>query len=508
VSKYNGDAADHAAELHDAQVAYVQSGDAILQYVDRYNAEHDPSLLESYKTDQVNRARILQRYRLYSNQPDEMITFRALGQMHPGAGDFDPRLYQYGGLWIYPVGVLLKVLSVFNVVTVSSDLAYYLDHPEAFGRFYVIARAYSAAWGVIGVLAIFALVRRFTRSDVLGVVAAICFMVMPVVVDLAHEAKPHLPGAVLLVLAVLAGCKYADEGKGRWWILASVLAGAAVGMILVDVVAVLVIPAMVIARGDKPGRAAGILLAGGAIAAGVYFATNPYVAAHLLGNRAVLVSNLGNSEAMYPVGSLRHDVTNSIRLMAIGTSAPLAVAGLLGLLAIRKLGVGLVLAIPVLGALVLFVIGAAGKPGEYARFAIVPDIGLMVLAVCAVGKLVNGPVIRVVAGFVLIAAAAIYSVSYERGFMSDSSRLAAADQLSRYADGRTAQSAPTLAVFAEPAPYCLPPVDLFRWKIVLLPRNMDGAGYDASVRPDQTIRIWDPRLTPISWADKPFVISF
>src|SRR5208282_6076866 len=41
-------------------------------------------------------------------QPDEMITFRSLSQMKPGSGDFDPRLYQYGGLWIYGVGALIE----------------------------------------------------------------------------------------------------------------------------------------------------------------------------------------------------------------------------------------------------------------------------------------------------------------------------------------------------------------------------------------------------------------
>ena len=254
--KYGADPNARASKLHDAEIALTQAGDAVRQYVDRHNADHFPGLTESIKQDQINRARILRRYRLYSNQPDEMITFRALAQMHPGAGDFDPRLYQYGGLWIYPVGGLLKGLSFIGVVTVSNDTTYYLDHPEAFARFYIVARAYSAAWGLVGVLAIFSLARRFTKSDVLAVAAAICFITMPVVIDLAHEAKPHLPGAVLLLLAILAGCKYVDAGKARWWIFASVLAGAAGGMILSDCVALLVIPAMVIARAIKrAGRA-------------------------------------------------------------------------------------------------------------------------------------------------------------------------------------------------------------------------------------------------------------
>ena len=95
----------------------------------------------------AQRAEIVRRFRLYSCQPDEMITFRSLSRMKPGSGDFDPRFYQYGGLWVYPVGALLKAGSLFGIVTLRGDLAYYLDHPEQFARFYIVARLYAAQVG-------------------------------------------------------------------------------------------------------------------------------------------------------------------------------------------------------------------------------------------------------------------------------------------------------------------------------------------------------------------------
>ena len=63
------------------------------------------------ETDE-QRAEIICRYRLYTYQPDEMDTMMALARMSPGRGDFDPKLYQYGGLWVYPVGALLELASV------------------------------------------------------------------------------------------------------------------------------------------------------------------------------------------------------------------------------------------------------------------------------------------------------------------------------------------------------------------------------------------------------------
>jgi hypothetical protein len=66
-------------------------------------------------------AGIYLRYRLYTYQPDEMITMMALAGMRPGKLDFDPRLYQYGGLFIYPVGILLKLCDIVDLIDADPD---------------------------------------------------------------------------------------------------------------------------------------------------------------------------------------------------------------------------------------------------------------------------------------------------------------------------------------------------------------------------------------------------
>ena len=78
-----------------------------------------------------------------------------------------------------------------------------------------------------------------------------------------------------------------------------------------------------------------------------------------------------------------------------------------------------------------------------------------------------------------------------------------------------------LAIVAEPAPYCVPPVDLFRWQLVLLPKGQTEpkaevadvfvaavdtpsatapAGYGLAA-PKQNETLLPP--TRISWANKP-----
>ncbi|MGB2984524.1 MAG: glycosyltransferase family 39 protein, partial [Phycisphaerae bacterium] len=155
-------------------------------------------------------AKIYLRYRLYTYQPDEMITMMALAGMNPRKLDLDPRLYQYGGLFIYPIGALIGACGPLGLIDVRSDVVYYLDNPGEFGKFYVVARAYAAVWGLIGAIVVFAIARRLSGPRA-GLLAALLFTLMPVVVCMAHEGKPHLPGAVLMLLAVLFAMRHLSE---------------------------------------------------------------------------------------------------------------------------------------------------------------------------------------------------------------------------------------------------------------------------------------------------------
>src|SRR5688500_4322307 len=240
------------------------------------------------------RAEIIRRYRLFSNQPDETITFRALSQMQPGALKLEPKLYQYGGLWIFPVGAMLKAASIARLIDLRGDLAFFLDNPEQFGRFYVVARLYTAAWGLVGVWAVFWIVRRMTNGLLMPAAGALCYTFTPVVVNMAHEAKPHLPGAVLMLLAVVAATKFVETGRTRWWVVTGVLCGAAFGMVVSALIGFAIIPTMVLLRPDAWGRRITVVLGAGLVGGAVYAVTNPYVPINFFTNYEVIRSNIRN----------------------------------------------------------------------------------------------------------------------------------------------------------------------------------------------------------------------
>ncbi|HWE02374.1 MAG TPA: glycosyltransferase family 39 protein [Tepidisphaeraceae bacterium] len=478
-----------------------------------------------------DRARIIRRYRLMSYQPDEWNTLKALSEMKPGQGNFDPKLYQYGGLWVYPVGAMLKIASMLHLIDLRSNVAFYLDHPEALGRFYIVARLWSVAWGMVGILAVYAIVRRIVGGWLFPAVAAICFMSMPIVVNMAHEAKPHLAGAVLTLLAVLAASRYVERGSRSAWMMAGAFCGAALSMVLSAAPIFIVLPVMARMRRGSWSVLGGAI----AIGAAVYIVANPYLFINLLRHRGVVESNLGNSRAMYQFHLTGTGVMNAISLTEAGTSPVLAIVGAIGAVvlgrrairtrgevdpaAVRRRAIGLSLAAPALCVAIQCAAVATGKPGEFGRFMLIFDIFLMIEAVVFAATFLHRPSIRIAAAGVLLASTALPGFCYLRAFSRDShkptTRMIAATRIRSFG----AFGDQTLAVYADPAPYCVPPVDVFRWKIALLPAGAGpGDGLRAAEDSVQAVdlavsRRWSIarrviqvmlESTPISWADKQF----
>jgi len=485
------------------------------------------------------RAEIVRRYRLFTYQPDEMVTLMSLAQMRPGQGDWDPRLYQYGGLWIYPVGGLLRLGSAVRLVQLTPDLTYYLDHPAAFGRFYVAARLYVVAWAVVGAWAVFALTRRLTGGSILApCIACFCYVMMPGVVNMSHEAKPHLPGAVLMLLSILAAVRYVRTAEHVWWLLAAVLAGLSVGMVLTawPVLAVLPLAILLVRQEWRSRLHAGAWGVGLAVVA--YFATNPYVLIHLFDNRGLLASNLGNTRRMFQFGLSGDAVINAVRLLAEAASPTFVVLGGLAMCALIVAALlrrtwatrhaGWLVIAPALLAAAQFTVFAGGQPAEYARFGIFPAIVLMMAAVVGSYLVFQRfewrPEILVALGL----AAAIPGSRYYAGFVSDASQPTSRTLVAARVAAHRPNADGTVGVFAEPAPYAVPPVNLFSGPVLLLPADYDPAADPDA--PDVVVRTvdrpesppadaWASRYAwelvesvdgaaPMQWAAKPFMVFY
>lgn len=479
------------------------------------------------------RAEIVRRYRLFSYQPDEMITFKSLSQIRQFHGD--PRLYQYGGLWIYSIGAMLKAASIAGFVDVRADKVFYLDHPEAFGRFYIVARAYTLIWGLAGVVAVFHLTQRITARLLPAAAAAVAFACLPVVVNMAHEAKPHLPGTVLMLWAVIAALSYVLKG-GHWRAaLCGMLCGAAFGMVISAILIFALLPTMVMLRAGTTRDRIRALLTAGLAGAAVYAITNPFVLINSMFNRDVLLSNLGNSTAMYATSS--GGIANAISLLAEGASPVMLVAGVVGVVALFLMRLksraasgistaaqaGILLAVPASLVAIQFLALAAGKPAEYARFALFIDVVLAIAAIVAVHTIIQHRATQIAALAALLVVTGAHGLTYVAGFLND-----ARPQTSRLAAARAIQitsAGESIGLYAEPAPYTMPPVNLFDRTLLLLPQRGTASApnvpsIDITLEPTDEIFTADgpdilpphpaeeahpwPFDTPMSWADKHF----
>lgn len=502
------------------------------------DVETNPTLpsattLTPLNTTDAERARIIRRYRLYSYQPDEWLTLRALSQIKAHHGD--PRVYQYGGLWVYPIGLFLKLASYTGYIILHPDPAFYIDHPSLFGRFYVIARAYSVFWGLAGIVAIWTLLRLLGVRSGMAFAGGLCFLLMPVVVNSAHEAKPHLGGLALLLWMIAAAVMYTRTGHKRWWWGAAILAGAAAAMVLSSVLGWVALLVMLAVRPASWKNRLGGMAAALAVALLVYLLLNPFVAINLIRNPAILRSNLGNSSAMYPLTHVFAGLWNTISLIGEGTGRVLAVIGLVGAAALALVyakrgtqrGAYLLIAVPALLVAVVMAAVGAGKPAEFGRFALLTDAALLLGAFVAADRFLKSRFERIIGPLLLIIATGFFGLIYLRGFWRDSSthpsRLIQAATLQKL----LSQGCTTLAMPREPAPYCLPPVNVFQWHLYLLPSS--GAIRSDEIRPDVIARPVDrpvhtfglgtllyeqvrdpaphePFASPISWADKPMEI--
>jgi hypothetical protein len=447
-------------------------------------------------------AEIYARYLLYSKQPDEMITFRAFREMDPESWQLDPKMYQYGGLFIYPIGAMVKAASLAGWVELG-DETHYLQNPGAFGNFYVIGRGYVLLWGLLGLWAAYAIGRRLSDWRG-GALAALLFSLMPVVVSLSHECKPHLPAAVLTLWAILCAMKYLDTGRAGHRAVLAIACGLTAGMLVSNAWIIILIPlAEFLRRSTLPtGEVATTVTVATpkitttdrlarslffvVVALGVYAITNPYVAVNLVNNRDVLVSNYENSAAMYHVGDLPTALINAWTLLLAGSSIFVVIGGLVMLIALwgwdwRKT---MIIAVPAVLAFVHFALFADGKPGEYARFAILPNAALGILLAAGLFRFLAARWYQAtVFSIALATAVALPALHYFESFDRESSPTSTRHSLAEFLRS-TDQSGDQrrIGVLREPAPYCFPAVDFASLDISLLPQAVaewpeDRAGW-------------------------------
>lgn len=452
-------------------------------------------------------ARVYRRYFLYSHHPDEMLTLMGLAQMRPSELDFNPRLFQYGGLFVYPIGALLFAAGKVGLVPLETGLDPYLRAPDAFGRMYLLGRLFVVAFYVATSLWVYRLAGKLADRAV-ALAAALLYLASPAAMVYCHEMKPHLPSAFFVFW--MFGCllEFFRNKQSRWLGWAALACGAAAAMLPTNaffvvglLCAVALVPQLAFSR--RLAKAGACV----ACVAGVFLLCNPYALLDFKSFWAELIHVRG----WYPAGATAGKLSGFVQAAWGPVGLPtilLAVVGWAVCLRANRLWAACVAGVGVLYcALLFFQLGAMADSPQTARWM----LGFLpVVCVLAAAGLEAIAVrwIRAAAAVGALAWVCWLSVPYLQAFVRDSgaegSRLAAG----RWINENIAPGA-SIGVPPSPAPYKYPAFAFAKYRLLA----------EETTRPEYLIRVGDAggregyfmvagfgakgRRRPLTFADAP-----
>ncbi|HOL67195.1 MAG TPA: hypothetical protein PKX93_07055, partial [bacterium] len=211
---------------------------------------------------------------------DEHRALLALSRMKPSRMNFDPKFYEYGGGYLYPLGAFLKLCSATRLIKLRPEMSFYLDYPEEMGRVFVASRIFGASGAIGAVLLFFLLMEMVAPGRPESFLFSLSFAVMPVFVIWSFHLKPFSFG-LLWVVATLALMVKARESLQTGWLkLASLCAGLAMGTLLSYGYVFWAILLAVIAWPERFLFKVRLLVQCGLIFLAVFILVNPYAVWH------------------------------------------------------------------------------------------------------------------------------------------------------------------------------------------------------------------------------------
>lgn len=214
-----------------------------------------------------------------SANPDEKKSFIILSQMRPWKMEFKPLYAQYGGAFIYPLGLFLKISSWAGAVVLVPDLSHYLQYPGDMGRLYLCGRLFILLFHLGSLWALYDMGRRLSGWRT-GLFAAAFFALCPSVIVGSHVLKPHAYSTFWALAAARWLMLGYESGKRKDYVLCGLSGGMAAGAAF-SLGAFLGLPVLIwLARwsaGKRRGNEVKDPFFGLACAGGVLLLTNPYL---------------------------------------------------------------------------------------------------------------------------------------------------------------------------------------------------------------------------------------
>jgi len=173
----------------------------------------------------------LRSYFLQPGYADDAVILRALSNIDPRRLEFDPRYYQYGGLYLYGAGAAIQTGGTLGLYRIRRDVAHYFAHPDELGRLYAMPRVLGTLFSLLGAAVLFLIGVRFCGSARTGLIAAFFLAFSPVVTALNHTMKPHTFILPFVLLSVYFALRTLADPRLRNYLWSGAFAGLGAGAI-------------------------------------------------------------------------------------------------------------------------------------------------------------------------------------------------------------------------------------------------------------------------------------
>jgi hypothetical protein len=422
-----------------------------------------PSILGSKgSANEENIAKWLMRFKAYSVEADEHIVIMALARIKPSQGLLDPGFYQYGGSFIYPLGIFYYVLKEIGVLNISS-LQNMLNSPDVFDDVYKYGRIFVAFFVSLSSVLLFLSLRYFTSSRNSLIYTAV-FLLMPATIMFAQVMKPHYYALFWSNLALYIAIKSIMSGSISrvYSLIIGFSVGMSVGSSLVFSIFAILLWAIVLFFKDLNGRLESIFVIP-VVSVITFLLFNPYLLLNF--NEASHEANALQGWFDFSVNNITSNlflyIKNSFSI-GFGFAFTIAYLFLMVQLAYKKKIHLKIIAGTMLAVLILMSIITSSLSGWHINARYSPYLAPMVLIIIAYffkGKKTTLPLLILL--FTMIQSFPLYTAYLDEDSLQHSTRLNAANWI----DSNIPYNSFICTSGSSIAPYDTPPFKFGKYKI-------------------------------------------
>ncbi|HOJ30683.1 MAG TPA: glycosyltransferase family 39 protein [bacterium] len=203
-------------------------------YPPDYNPDEKISVGIKGKKKSISREFInsMRSYLIRSYGADEQAVLASLSKINPSHLDFNPHFFEYGGIYLYPLGAFLKLCSMAGLINVNSNMSFYFKNPGEMGRIYTLSRIFGVLSFIFATIIFYLLCLLISKNQNISLVMAILFSITPGFVMWSHYLKPYTGGLFWVICTLYGVFKFFEKKQLKWMVVSSICSGFALSSVL------------------------------------------------------------------------------------------------------------------------------------------------------------------------------------------------------------------------------------------------------------------------------------